>query len=543
MSHGAVLLGAAVGLPLALLIACSLRRVRENLLPILPYVPLPALATALLAVDGAPLVLGHERLPLGFALDLPGAILLGVAALLWIAGGRYAATEMRSRPDSGRFVVCWLMTLAGCLGVYLAADMVSFYGLLALLSVGASCLIIQDGTPRARRAAAVYLGLALLAEAFMLLGFVLLAAITPDNSLWINDAAAALVDSPWRNAILALLVIGFGMKAGLVPAHFFMPLAYGSALIPVAAVVSGAVIKASILGLIRFLPYGIALPDWGMALAVIGLFGALYGVVVGITQTHPKTVLAYSSVSQMGFIVAIIGMGIAGADAGARLVAAFYAANHVLVKGSLFLAVGVIAATGRRQLRPTLALVAVLALGLGGLPLTGGALAKSVAKETMGDGLASTVATVSSIASTLLMLHFLRRLGKSAAGAPEARAPAGMAVPWLLMAMASMVIPWALYLAAPGRTLPDALAPYALWSALWPIAAGTLLAIGLARRGRRLPRIPEGDVSAVTLDFATRHAFAAGRRFGQLDAALRRWPVAATSLLFLALLFAAAIAA
>ena len=118
-----------------------------------------------------------------------------------------------------------------------------------------------------------------------------------------------------------------------------------------------------------------------------------------------------------------------------------------------------------------------------------------------------------------------------------------MAVPWLLMAMASMVIPWALYLAAPGRTLPDALAPYALWSALWPIAAGTLLAIGLARRGRRLPRIPEGDVSAVTLDFATRHAFAAGRRFGQLDAALRRWPVAATSLLFLALLFAAAIAA
>ena len=97
------------------------------------------------------------------------------------------------------------------------------------------------------------------------------------------------------------------------------------------------------------------------------------------------------------------------------------------------------------------------------------------------------MATVSSIASTLLMLHILRRAGEAAASAPEARAPAGMAVPWLLMAMASMVIPWALYLAAPGRTLPDALAPYALWSALWPIAAGTLLASGLTRRGQRLP--------------------------------------------------------
>lgn len=76
------------------------------------------------------------------------------------------------------------------------------------------------------------------------------------------------------------------------------------------------------------------------------------------------------------------------------------------------------------------------------------------------------MATVSPIASTLLMLHFLRRLEEAAASVPEARAPAGMAGPWLPMAMASIVIPWALYLAAPGHSLPDALAPWALWSAL-----------------------------------------------------------------------------
>jgi hypothetical protein len=144
--------------------------------------------------------------------------------------------------------------------------------------------------------------------------------------------------------------------------------------------------------------------------------------------------------------------------------------------------------------------------------------------EAAHTGYPSTVATISSIASKLLMLHFLRPLREDAASFPEARAPAGMAVPWLLMAMASIAISWAQYLVAPGRSLPDALTPHALWSALWPIAAGTLLAIGLARRRPGLPQIPEGDVSAVALDIAMRKALAVGKRSGQMGAALCRWP-------------------
>ena len=62
----------------------------------------------------------------------------------------------------------------------------------------------------------------------------------------------------------------------------------------------------------------------------------------------PKTVLAYSSISQMGVIAAVLGMGLAAGDQGAALDAAFYAAHHVLVKGALFLAVGVVAATSAR---------------------------------------------------------------------------------------------------------------------------------------------------------------------------------------------------
>src|SRR6266481_9890085 len=98
------------------------------------------------------------------------------AALLWIASGAYAQPYLRSRPNQARFVVCWLMTLTGCIGVFLAADMVGFYFLLALMTLGACGLVIYRETPRAWRAGAIYIGLGLLAESLLLTAFVMLAA-------------------------------------------------------------------------------------------------------------------------------------------------------------------------------------------------------------------------------------------------------------------------------------------------------------------------------------------------------------------------------
>ena len=104
-------------------------------------------AAALLARGGT-LVLPQMLLRLQFALDTPGALLLGVAALLWIAGGLYAATRLRGRPDAGRFAVWWLLTLTGSVGVFIAADLVSFYLVFSMVSLAAYGLIIDDGTPR-----------------------------------------------------------------------------------------------------------------------------------------------------------------------------------------------------------------------------------------------------------------------------------------------------------------------------------------------------------------------------------------------------------
>jgi formate hydrogenlyase subunit 3/multisubunit Na+/H+ antiporter MnhD subunit len=374
------------------------------------------------------------------------------------------------------------------------------------------------------------------------MALVLLAAQISGDSLLIRDAAAALPASPQRDLILVFLIAGLGMKAGLVPFHFWMPLAYSAAPTPAAAVLSGAVVKASILGMIRFLPLETAMPDWGTALAAAGLFAALYGVAIGITQRNPRVVLAYSSVSQMGFIIAVIGMGMLAGDGRAALAAAFYAAHHVLVKGALFLSVGVIAATGRQRLSLMLLPAAIIAVGLGGLPLTGGALAKFVADELLGDSIASSIATLSAVGTTLLMLQFLRSLARTASQDPQTTPTAGLVWPWLATAIVSLVVPWTLYLTVPQGTLPDPLSPAVLWKALWPVLLGAVLAMALWRWGRWLPRIPKGDI-IVALDGGMRMAVTWGKAVERTDSLLRQWPTATVSLLILTIALGAAVLA
>src|SRR5215831_10158396 len=191
----------------------------------------------------------------------------GAAALLWILAGAYASADLRGDPNAGRFAEWWLLTLTGSLGVFIAVDLVSFYLTYSIVSLAAYGLIVHDGAPGSRRAGIIYVALAVLGEAFLLMAFVFMASAIPDGGLLIRDAVAALPASPWRNASLAILILGFGLKIGLAPGHVWMPLAYTAAPIPAAAVLSGAAVKAGIIGFIRFLPLGAAMPEWGGALA------------------------------------------------------------------------------------------------------------------------------------------------------------------------------------------------------------------------------------------------------------------------------------
>lgn len=536
-AYGPQTIAIALATPLVFLFSCAWPRVKTLRPTLLAVAPVPALAAAVLAADSGPLVLEQMLFPGVFVLDPPSALLLGASALLWIAAGAYAIASMREELQNGWFAACWLLTLFGNVGVFLAGDVVSFYLAFALVSLPAYGLIVgrrgaEEGVGR------LYVSIALLGEAFLIVAFAALALGAPDHSLLISDGVAALAASPWRDAAIGLLIAGFATKIGLLPFHVWMPSSYRAAPIPAAAVLSGAAVNAGVVGLLRFLPLGADLVAWGDALVTLGMFGAFYGVVIGLTQRDPKAMLAYSSVSQMGLVAATLGQGLLATNGVAAGAAALYAAHHGLAKGGLFLATGVVmsGSSGRRAW--TLPVVALLALSLAGLPPTGGMIAKLAIKEPLGDGLLGALSILSAIASTMLMLHFIARL-RNAPPCCEAKSAFGVAAPWLVVTIASVVVPAVYFVADTPAGLAPLLNYRLVWDLLWPVLAGAVLAVASWGWIDRAPIAPEGDIGVLLQRAAGGFGFA-GVVIARAERLLRRWPVAAATLLAIGMTLAGA---
>lgn len=534
MTLAGLLLVATMALPLALAATLGKPWARRRALDLLALAPLPGLVAALFVPDGSA-ALSPAPMRIVLALDPAGAALLAGASALWLLAGIYARTYLANDSRAARFAFWWLLTEAGSLGCFLVADVASFYLTFSLASLSAYWLVAHDRTPRATRAAFIYMALAVFGEAVLLLAFVMMSVGSDGNPL-IADVARGLAASPHAGAIIALLVVGFGLKMGLVPLHVWMPLAHPVAPMPASAVLSGIIVKAGVIGLLRFLPLGQDLSAAGMALTMIGLATAFYAVAVGVTQTHPKTVLAYSTISQMGFVATIVGAGLAAGSPSVASIAAFYALHHLLVKGALFLGVGI--ATTSRSRTLVLLVMAALGLALAGLPLTSGALAKYAAKDVMGDGAVKLFASLAATGSTLLMLHFVRVLARQPADHDPA--PLGLVLPWAVAAIASLVAPWVV-MPMTGMSPLATLAPAALWASIWPMLVGAALFAALLRFGARLPTVPEGDI--VVLAYVARPRLArAGAAIDRADAVLRTWPAGALALLVVGLAVAATLA-
>lgn len=541
-----LLLVAGLVTPLLAVLACFARVVRERLWRFLGLIPLPALAAAVLTmaliadgeVEAVVLSLDPTGLAIGLVADRAGAVLLGVAALLWAAAGVAAGPMLRDSPSRGRFTLFWLLTLTGSLGVFVTADLLSFYLTYALVSLAVFGLIAHSGTDFARRATSLYLLLAILGEIALLLAFVLLAQAGPDPSLLISDTVAALAGSPWYGITMVLLLIGFALKLALVPVHVWMPLAHTAAPFPASAILSGVAVKAGVIGLIRFLPLEAGAAVWGEVLLILGLITAFYGVALGVTQREPKPVLAYSTVSQMGLIAAAAGLALQAAEPAAVPLLTLYAAHHLLAKGALFLGVGVIAEGVGRSRWPLLLVAAMVGLGIAGLPLTGGGASKLALKPLFDQGQLSLLAALSSAGSTLLMLHFIQRLGVSAPSKASSQGAAWRSWSWWTMALAALVLPWVLLpvlgLGGWEVWLGVALEPLILWKALWPLLLGALAALALWRWGERLPRVPPGDILVLVAPVA-RLISALGAAVETLDGRLRDWSSAGVALLILVL--------
>lgn len=383
-----------------------------------------------------------------FGVDPESRPLLLVTAAIWFAGALYAAGEMRHDLYRRRFAFCFLLAMAGNIGLILARDMASFFALFALMSFTGFGLIVHNGDYAARRAARVYIVFVIVGEIALFIGL----ALAFDRS----GSLALPIEGDGRPSVveIVVLLIGFGIKAGLLGLHMWLPLAHPAAPAAASAILSGAMLKAGIIGLMRFLPPGeVMAPEIGNIVTGLGIAGAFFAALMGVTQRNPKTLLAYSSVSQLGLVLMIFGLVLIepGLGALATTILILFSAHHGLVKAALFIGVGI----AKRPLEDRLTsmilmtFLAIAALSLIGVAPTSGYLAKSMLDEAAGTAAGPwsdrlpVALTIASLGTTALMVRLMAiarsdKLDKGMGSGPLERLAflgliaAGLSLPWLI---------------------------------------------------------------------------------------------------------------
>ena len=501
--------------PLFLALGLVFRRTQAMALILAPWAALPVLLQVLFAAPSGslqlPWLLIGSELGIG---DETSRLFLLFTALLWWLAGLFAHAYLAQQPGHKSFFLYYLLAMSGNLGLVLAQDLGSFYVFFALMSFASYGLVVHERTQPAIYAGRVYIILVVIGELALFAAMVM--AMSATNAISFEAVRAGLAQAESRDLIMLLALIGFGIKAGVLGLHVWLPLAHPVAPTPASAVLSGAMIKAGLLGWLRLLPLGeTVLLQWGEVFMVLGLAAAFYGVVVGLTQRDPKTLLAYSSISQMGIMTMAVGLGLTAPDAYPMIliVITIYALHHGLNKGALFLGVGVIAACHGVQRRWVWWGLWLPALALAGAPLTSGTLVKLMLKAQTVNApepwiaLLPMLLSASALATTLLVGRFLLLLAKPKPGTNEHGSAIGMIIPWAVLVMTALVLPWWF---APSS--PTTWQLTNIISSLWPVLLGATLIVAVLlwmRQRQRpagmlspqgqwhsdfTPRIPPGDI-------------------------------------------------
>ena len=309
---------------------------------------------------------GAWKPPFGISLVLDGlsVFMLVTMNLAASAISIYAVPYMERYTKKWKFSTLFLLMLAGVNGVVITGDIFNMLVFLEIAAVASFALVAFGTEKHELEAAFKYAVMSLVGTLFTLLAIALLYSFT--STLNMADMAVALLakkDSPLVLMITMLLITGFGIKAALVPFHAWLPDAHPSAPAPISAMLSGVIIKSlGVYALCRILFNVIGMtPMVSHILMFLGVLSIMIGVILAIGQWDLKRLLAYSSISQIGYIFLGIGLatplGILGG--------LFHLFNHSILKTMLFLNSGSIEyRTGTRDL-----------VGMGGLmqrmPVTG----------------------------------------------------------------------------------------------------------------------------------------------------------------------------
>jgi len=336
------------------------------LLPVMPKhssrVPdlLANLTTLLLVIMSVSLLgcsavyrIGGWAAPIGIVLVLDGlsSFMLVVVAFISLAATFFSIRYMNRYTAKPRYYGLFLLMVTGMNGAILTGDMFNLYVFLEIAAVASYALVAFGCGQEELEASFKYAVLGSIASSFILFAIALLYSVFGTvNMVHLSQKIAAAGDLS-RIPVFAtmLLIAGLGMKAALVPFHAWLPDAHPSAPAPISAMLSGVLIKAiGVYALIRVLFNVIGItPEIGYALMTLGTLSMVVGVFLAIGQWDFKRLLAYHSISQIGYIMLGIGLGTPLGVIGGL----FHLANHAAFKSLLFLTAGATEYnTGTRQL-------------------------------------------------------------------------------------------------------------------------------------------------------------------------------------------------
>lgn len=327
-----------------------------------------------------------------------------IAVLMWSVSGVFSREYMAHYQKRMRYYVFFWITFLATAGVFLSEDLYTTFIFFEVMSFTSYVWVAFDEKKESLRAAETYLAVAVIGGMVMLMGLFLLYDLLGTLDMDQLPAAAAAAARQGYQARLygagALLLVGFGAKAGCFPLHIWLPKAHPVAPAPASALLSGILTKTGIFGIIvvSCRLFG-ADGAWGLLITGLGLITMFLGALLAVFSINLKRTLACSSVSQIGFILVGVGMcdmlASAGANPSIAARGAFlHMVNHSLFKLVLFLCAGAVFMNlhqlnlnqiqGFGRKKPLLAGCFLMgALGISGIPGWSGYVSKTLLHESI----------------------------------------------------------------------------------------------------------------------------------------------------------------
>jgi hydrogenase-4 component B len=326
-----------------------------------------ASAAAMLQADatlrGALLVHRASQFTLSYAMDGLSAWFLLVLSTLAIPIAIYSLGQVAHGHLERRsaFIAAGFNVLVGAVElVFVAGDAITFLFAWELMTLATAALVATEHEDRdTRRAAYLYLVMSHVATGCLMAGFLTLAA-TSGSISFATLLSGTVARGPLRDGLFGLFFVGFGVKAGVIPLHVWLPEAHPAAPSGISALMSGVLLKAGIYGLVRVCAFGLGVPglSWGVIVIALGGVSAVLGVLYALMQHDLKRLLAYHSIENIGIILLGLGAGMMALAYGRTELAwigvaasLYHVLNHAVFKGLLFLGAGDVAMmAGTRQI-------------------------------------------------------------------------------------------------------------------------------------------------------------------------------------------------